>query len=214
MFSIAFKLPNTKYLILRNEIGGSEVARIGCPCGGTISNTSDGDEMEYYFMADEMLKENWRSRAFFDIQYSDLATEIWKCHICDRMLFFEDGASVTRYMKRIDATVLTDTELDRPHIEGICYNNLLFNEVDRHFTWKSERGDCPEYNFFGDQIDGPKLLTPEIMHEEVFSHKNGWFLNWWRARLYDDLLVLFSPFQEHGDAPVRVWKLYEQVWDK
>lgn len=189
------------------------MARIGCPCGGTISNTSDGDEVEYYFMANEMLKENWDSKAFFDIQYSDLTTEIWKCDICDRMLFFEDGASVSRYMKRIDATEIDDAVLDRPCIEGICYNNLLFNEVDRHFTWTSERGESPEYNFFGDQEDGPDLLTPEVMFDEVFSHKNGRFRDWWRAKLYDDLLVFLSPFESHGDSPVKAWRLYEQIWD-
>lgn len=190
------------------------MAQIGCPCGGRISNSSDGDEMEYYFMSTDMLKEHWTSKAFFDIQYSDLATEIWKCFICDRMLFFEDGASVTRYMKRIDVDTLTEVELAAPHIDGICYNNLLFNHVDRYFTRRSEQGECPEYNFFGDQIDGPELLTPKIMFDEIFSHENGWFLNWWRAKLYDDLLVFYSPHERHGDAPVKAWRKYEQTWDR
>ena len=189
------------------------MAHIGCPCGGSISNTSDGDEVEYYFMANEMLREHWTNKAFFDIQYSDLTTEIWKCDICDRMLFFEEGASVTRYMKRVDVDTLTDEELSAQHLEGICYNNLLFNEVDRHFTWRNEHNGAPEYNFFGDKMDGPNLLTPEIMYEEVFSHKNGRFINWWRASLYENLLVFYSPYSNQGDKPVKAWRKYDQVWD-
>lgn len=187
------------------------MARIGCPCGGCISNTSDVDEIEYYFMANDMLKEHWANKAFFDIQYSDLTTEIWKCDICDRMLFFEEGASVTRYMKRIDTDSLTEMDLSAPHIEGICYNNLLFNEVDWHFTKSSERGECPEYNFFGDKIDGPDLLSPEVMFEEVFSHKNGRFRSWWKARLYDDFLIFYSPYSEDCAAPVKAWRKYDQI---
>lgn len=189
------------------------MARVGCPCGGCISNTSDGDEVEYYFMANDMLKEHWKNKAFFDIQYSDLTTEIWKCDICDRMLFFEDGASVTRYMKRIDADSLAEADLAAPHVEGICYNNLLFNEVDWYFTRSNEKGERPEYNFFGDKVDGPNLLSPEIMFEEVFSHKNGRFRNWWRARLYVDLLVFYPPHLEDDGAPVNAWRKYDQVWD-
>ncbi len=190
------------------------MARIGCPCGGCISNTSDGDEVEYCFMAGAMLRENWDSKAFFDIQYSDLATEIWKCDICDRMLFFEEGGSVTRYMKRVDVDALTSSDLEAEHAEGICYNNLLFNEADRHFTWRNERDECPEYAFFEDMPDGHDLLTPEIMFREVFSHENGRFRNWWYARLYDDLLVFYSPYKEDGCKPVKAWRRYEQVWDK
>lgn len=189
------------------------MARIGCPCGGTISNTSDGDEIEYYFMANDMLKDNWKDKAFFDIQYSDLSTEIWKCDICDRMLFFEDGASVSRYMKRVDPDEITMEELDAPCEEGICYSNLLFNEVDWWYTRKSEDGERPEYNFFGDQQDGPDLLTPKIMFDDVFSHRNGRFKNWWRARLYKDLLVFLSPYEDNGDSPVKAWRRYDQVWD-
>lgn len=187
------------------------MARVGCPCGATISNTSDGDEVQYYFMANEMLKNNWDSKAFFDIQYSDLTTEIWKCDICDRMLFFEDGASVSRYMKRIDPEEINEEELVKPCVEGICYNNLLFNEVDWWYTRKSDSGERPEYNFFGDQHDGPDLLTPEIMFMDVFSHENGRFRNWWRAKLYKDFLVFLSPYEDDGDSPVKAWRRYNQV---
>lgn len=191
------------------------MAHIGCPCGGRISNTNDRDEMEYYFMANDMLDKYRFNKAFFDIQYSDLATEIWKCHICDRLLFFEnDDGTVSRYMKRIDPDSISTEDLNRKYVDGICYNNLLFNEVDGHFTQKSKRGECPEYNFFGEQLDGPTLLTPDVMYEEVFSHKNGWFLNWWRARLYDDYLVFLSPYDYHGNGLVKAWQRYEQVWDE
>lgn len=154
------------------------------PAADPISNTSDGDEVEYYFMANEMLREHWTNKAFFDIQYSDLTTEIWKCDICDRMLFFEEGASVTRYMKRVDVDTLTDEELSAQHLEGICYNNLLFNEVDRHFTWRNEHNGAPEYNFFGDKMDGPNLLTPEIMYEEVFQPQEWTFHKLVAAQVY------------------------------
>lgn len=44
------------------------------------------------------------------------STEIWKCDICDRMMFFDDpSAPVSRYMRRIDAESLGKDELAREH---------------------------------------------------------------------------------------------------
>lgn len=68
------------------------------------------------------------------------STEIWKCDVCDRMtLFDEPSAPVSRYMRRIDAESLGKDELAREHTSGVCFNNLLFNEVDWFVDSKRER---------------------------------------------------------------------------
>ena len=42
--------------------------------------------------------------AFFELEYNDLSTEIWKCDVCDRMMLFDGpSAQISRYMRRIDA---------------------------------------------------------------------------------------------------------------
>ena len=56
-----------------------------------------------------------------------------------------------------------------------------------------------------------------MMKEQVFSHENGRFRNWWYADLYDDLIVFYSPLKDgdSGDrdaAPVKAWRRYSQVW--
>ena len=56
--------------------------------------------------------------------------------------------------------------------------------------------------------------APGLALHKALSHENGGFRNWWYADLYDDLIVLYSPFRdgEKGAAPVKAWRRYSQVW--
>lgn len=195
------------------------MARLACPCGNSIWNGCDGDEVEYDFIDGTALSEHATDTAFFSFEdVPGTGTNMWKCDVCDRMMVF--GAcsdSVTRYMRRIATDDLPEDLSTLPHADGIVYNNLLFNEVDRHFTRAHEQGDAPEYAFWDDQVHYENLppLTFEVMQREVFSHKNGRFRNWWYASLYDDYLVFYSPCDpERRRPPVKAWKRYEQVWPK
>ena len=107
------------------------MAHLAYPCGNSLSNSCDGDEAEYYFVENGVIEAHQDDFAFFELEYNDLSTEIWKCDVCDRMMFFDGpSAQVTRYMRRIDAESLGKDELAREHKSGVCFNNLLFNEVD------------------------------------------------------------------------------------
>lgn len=187
------------------------MARLACPCGNSLWNGYDGEETEYYFVRDEALREHWVDMAFFEMQYNDLGLEIWKCDVCDRMMVFDPpGDHVIRYLLRVGTDTLP-SRIDGG-IDGLVWNNLLFNEVDSWFTYYSSRGDCPEYALFGDEpeVEQKPLLTPEIVSDTVFSHKNGRFRHWWYARMTDSLLVLYSPYDPERKAPVKAWKRYEQ----
>lgn len=132
--------------------------------------------------SDEALGEHWVDMAFFEMPYSDLGLEIWKCDVCDRMMVFDPpGDHVTRYLLRVGTDTLPariDGGIDGG-IDGLVWNNLLFNEVDTWSTCHSSRRDCTEYAFFGDESETEQksLLTPEIASDTVFSHKNGRFRN-------------------------------------
>ncbi len=110
-------------------------------------------------------------------------------------------------MKQVEAEAVPEEELAKPYLEGLCYNNLLFNDVDEYFTHR----DGPDYVFY-ERMEGEEdkpLLTSKIMFEEVFSLENGRFQHWWYARMYDEYLVLYSPHREEWSKPVRAWKCYE-----
>ena len=111
------------------------MAHLACPCGNSLWNGCDGDETECYFV---------------EVQFNDLSTEIWKCDVCDRMMVFDDPRGpVSRYMRRIDAESLGDSEFARDHESGICFSNLLFNEVDR-FASSNHKGDrLSDYELLG-----------------------------------------------------------------
>lgn len=116
------------------------MAHLACPCGNSLSNSCDGDETEYYFVENGVIEAHQDDFAFFELEYNDLSTEIWKCDVCDRMMFFDGpSARVSRYMRRIDAESLGKDELAREHKSGICFNNLLFNEVDWFFRRRQSR---------------------------------------------------------------------------
>lgn len=189
------------------------MAKLACPCGNILWNGCDGDETEYYFVSDQALREHWESMAFFKMQYNELGTEIWKCDVCDRMMVFDPPSDcVTRYLLRVGTDTLP-IQINGG-IDGLIWNNLLFNDLDSWFTLESSRGDCPEYDFFGDSTEaeqGP-LLTPKIVSDVVLSDKNGRFRNWWYARLTDDLLVFYSPYDPDRKTPVKAWRRYEQNW--
>lgn len=87
------------------------MAHLACPCGNSLSNSCDGNETEYYFVEYGVIEAHQDDFAFFELEYNDLSTEIWKCDVCDRMMFFDGpSARVSRYMRRIDAESLGKDE--------------------------------------------------------------------------------------------------------
>ena len=116
------------------------MAHLACPCGNSPWNGCDGDETEYYFVEGEVLKAHPDDFAFFEVQFSDLSTEIWKCDICDRMMIFDDPCgSVSRYMRRIDAESLGDSELARDHKSGICFSESAPFALTSRFSFRMMR---------------------------------------------------------------------------
>ena len=193
------------------------MAHLACPCGNSLSNSCDGDETEYYFVENRVLEIHQDDFAFFELQYNDLSTEIWKCDVCDRMMVFDSSsAQVSRYMRRIDAESLDEDELARAHKSGICFNNLLFNELDWFVGSKHKSNGEPDYEILGNpgEPDRGPLFTCRMMEERIFSHKNGRFRNWWYADMYDDLIVFYAPFKDakRDAVPVKAWRRYDQVW--
>ena len=189
------------------------MAHLACPCGNGIWNGGDSNETEFYFLSDEAIKGAWEDRAFFELE-DGVATEMWICDICDRMMVFDDpSGAVSRYMRRVDSELVPSDLTDMRHTDGICHSNLLLNEIDEHLAGEDKWREASEYNFFGDDEDGGKLLTPKVMQEEIFSCKNGRFLHWWYARMYEDWLVFWSPFDpKRAKFPVKAWKQYDRVW--
>ena len=91
------------------------------------------------------------------------------------MIFDGPSAPVSRYMRRIDAESLGKNELASAHKSGICFNNLLFNEVGWFVDIKHESSGEPDYEILGNPGDpdrGP-LFTCRMMEERIFSHENG-----------------------------------------
>ena len=89
------------------------MAHLACPCGNSLWNGCDGDETEYYFVEGEVLKAHPDDFAFFEVQFNDLSTEIWKCDVCDRIMVFDDPRGpVSRCMRRIDAESLVTTKAE------------------------------------------------------------------------------------------------------
>lgn len=110
--------------------------------------------------------------AFFELEYNDLSTEIWKCDVCDRMMLFDGpSAQVSRYMRRIDAESLGKDELVREHKSGICFNNLLFNEVGWLVDGKHESSGEQDYEILGNlcELDRGPLFTCRCMEELTLS---------------------------------------------
>ena len=193
------------------------MAHLACPCGNSLWNGCDGDETEYYFVEGEVLKMHPDDFAFFEVQLNDLSIEIWKCDVCDRMMVFDDPRGpVSRYMRRIDAESLGKDELAREHKSGVCFSNLLLNEVGWFVDRKHESSGEPDYEILGNpgEPDRGPLFTCRMMEEQIFSNENGRFRNWWHADVYDDLIVFYAPFRdgEKGAAPVKAWRRYNQVW--
>lgn len=190
------------------------MAKLGCPCGNTLWNGCDGDETQYYFVENNVIEAHLDDFAFFELQYNDLSTEIWKCDVCDRMMVFDDSCDqVSRYMRRIDAESLSSKELDRAHKSGIYFSNLLFNEVDSFVSIWHERNAEPDYETLGNpgEPDRGSLFTCRLMKDIIFSHARGRFRNWWYADMYEDILVFYSPFKDEQDAPkpVKAWRCYQ-----
>ena len=192
------------------------MARLACPCGNSLSNSCDGDETEYYFVEYGIIEAHQDDFAFFELEYNDLSTEIWKCDVCDRMMFFDGpSARVSRYMRRIDAESLGKDELAREHKSGICFNNLLFNEVDWFIGSKHKSSGEPDYEILGNpsEPDRDPLFTCRMMEKRIFSYENGRFRNWWYADLYDDLIVFYTSLKDgkKNAVPVKAWRRYNQV---
>lgn len=195
------------------------MAYLACPCGNSISNCCNGDEMENGFISSSSLNQHHSDTTFFSFESTPGAsTNMWKCDICDRMMVFDGwNDPVTRCMRRIATDAPPEDLAEMAHADGIIYNNLLFNEVDSHFTYAHEHKGAPEYAFWNEDVAHENLppLSFEIMQHEVFNHENGRFHDWWYASLYDDYLVFYSPYDpERRQPPVKAWKRYKQVWPK
>ena len=199
------------------------MSKLGCPCGHLIWNGCDAYETSFHFISSDVIKEHWEDYPFFEFECSEFSTEIWICEVCDRMMFFDgDSISVTRYMRRCDAEGIPQEELNKPYSEGVCYSNLLPNEVYEYFTERAPKPYSAEGEDEKHEIDIGEI-PPKTAFEEIFSGKHGWFHHWWYARLYQDYLVFYSPcvFQVKDDKPavmwdkpVKAWMRYEQVWEK
>lgn len=192
------------------------MAKLACPCGNTLSNSRGGDETLCYFVANSVLEAHIDDFAFFEVKFNDLATEIWKCDVCDRMMVFDNPyGPVSRYMRRIDAESLSEDDLAREHRSGILFSDLLFNDVGSFLSRWRETDGVPDYEMCGNPGEpnrGP-LFTYRLMKEKVFSHANGRFRSWWYADMYEDLLVCYPPFKdEKTSRPVKAWRRYNQVW--
>lgn len=193
------------------------MAHLPCPCGNRLWNGCAGEETECYFVENDVLEAHRDDFAFFELQFNGMATEMWKCDVCDRLMVFDDPRGpVSRYMRRVDAGSLTQDELACGHRSGVFFSDQLFNDVAQ-FTdsWHKSEGE-PEYELFGNlgEPDSGLLFTYRLMEKLVFSHARGRFRNWWYADMYDDLLVLYPPFKVEGvtPKPVKAWRRYDQVW--
>jgi hypothetical protein len=188
------------------------MAHLACPCGNSIWNGNDGDEVQYYFVSLDLLRAHWSDEAFFSMCYDGTATEMWKCGICDRMMVFDDPAGpVSRYMERTHVTETDSFDGGDGFVPGICWNNLFFNEVDRSFTAAHDYRKAPDYDFFGEDGDKP-LLTVQTMFQEVFGGSNGRYLNWWNALMSPSKLVLFSSSDPELRQPVKLWSSCQPHW--
>lgn len=194
------------------------MSHVACPCGASLWDGDDSAEVEYEFVPYESIRAF--EGPFFEIAYKPhMATEMWKCDICDRLMVFDDWDNViTRYMKLIDATTFTLPDEER-FVQGIVYNNLFFNEVDEMtaFWTKDESpfGKKPAYGLIGPLRQNELPLTFQVLDKEVLSRANGTFRGWWYARMGQEHLVLYSPHDKPMvKQPVRVWEHYDQVWGK
>lgn len=152
------------------------------------------------------------------ITSANLGLEMWKCCICDRLMAFDDPkGSISRYFRRIDAESVTDEALSKERIDGICYNNLFSNDVE-DFLVRNDELDYESYELYGGARYQPSrgpFFTPDLMKKVIFDREDFRFRNWWHARLYDNLIVLYSPFTEDEDGfakPVRAWRCYKETW--
>lgn len=137
------------------------MAHLACPCGNSLSNSCD-DETEYHFVENGAIEAHRDDFAFFELEYNGLSTEIWKCDVCNRMMIFDNPhAPVSRYMRRIDAESLSKDELAREHKSGICFSNLLFNEVSWLVGSNHESSGEPDYEILGNpgELDRGPLFT-------------------------------------------------------
>ena len=154
------------------------MAHVSCPCGNSIWNGCDDEEWSYTFMARELLEDNPGS-AFFDIEYGfpGRVIEMWKCDDCDNLMAFDEPVNrVTRYLQRCSISEAAQAVSDeRGFLDGYVYSNLLYDHVERHFSGR----DCSPYAVAKRELryDGTltPLVTPKVMDEEIFSHKNGRF---------------------------------------
>lgn len=198
---------------------GFAMSKLGCPCGNTIWDGDDGAEHLYTFVSTKTLLAHKDDIGFFETMFSsDLGLEMWKCCVCDRLMAFDDPRGpVSRYFRRVDAEGINEEELGKKHIDGVCYNNLFFNDVE-DFLIKNDELGYESHELYGGADYAPSrgpFFTPVLMKKVIFDRDDFRFRNWWHARLYDDMLVLYSPFMEDEDGftkPVRAWRRYEETW--
>jgi len=164
-------------------------------------------------MPRKLLEDNAGS-AFFDIEndFPDSAIEMWKCDDCDNLMAFDEPVNrVTRYLQRCSISEAAQAVSDeRGFLDGYVYSNLLYDHVARHFSGR----DCSPYAVEKRELryDGTltPLVTPKVMDEEIFSHKNGRFRHWWYGKMGRDCLILYS--EAEMVSPTRLWRVFEPDW--
>lgn len=180
------------------------MAKLSCPCGNSISNSHDGFETEYDFISFSLFNKYYDTTSVFSLYgKSDECINIFKCDMCDRFMVFDEKLFVARYMKRICVDDLPADLSNKPCVEGYIFNNLLFNEVDDHYTREWEiSGKAFDYTW--------DYLTPKRIEEEIFSGREGRFRHWWYCRNYTDYIVFYS--EKAMKQPLKAWMRYEQIW--
>ena len=102
------------------------MAHLACPCGNNLWNGYDGEETECHFVGSDVLEAHRDDFAFFELEFNSMATEMWKCDACDRLMVFDDPSGpVSRYMRRVDTKSLGQDELARCLKRGLLQRSAL-----------------------------------------------------------------------------------------
>jgi hypothetical protein len=185
---------------------GVAMAHIACLCGNDVRENNY--ENVWTFVSDSLMDEFADSQPFFGLDYRrSEKTEIWHCGDCDRLIIFDNAdIYVTRYMRRaLGSAAPFEANAHR----GIFYNEeLFFDEVEKYFVKKLKNGEAPDYEYYyADWAEGKPLLTPRIMHEDVFHNQKTAFRYWFRATLSEQSLVIYGQEDTSLANPLKVWRL-------
>lgn len=186
------------------------MAHIGCICGNDVRGNSV--ETIYRFVSDDLMNEYAEAEPFFGLPYlPGEKAEIWLCNECGRAIFFDDGGlRATRYMRPAEPAEFS--QCHEPAKAGVFYNEkVFFDAVDEYFSYESEAGREPDYEFFyKEYAEGKPLLSPSVMQEKVFGNPDRKFPRWTRALLSDSFLAVLDGADGVSETPSRLWLLSEE----